>query len=398
MRALLSMTAFLLLGVAAEDLRGQDRSPAPADVRKAIARSLPVIEKASVAWIDKRNCMSCHHVTFMLWSHNEAKAHGVAVDAKKLAEWTAWSMQKSQAERAFFKLPGKAVDALPEPLRPKLTELVSVPFTHQQEFLDALGKAATAAELDPHRAALLKQATLAKAGTVNDGGAIDTMAQLLLGRGYDGAGSLSPEFQASTADIIVRWQEADGTWKAAGQLGSRRWGRPTADQTTSMWTVLALASIDQPTPAVQKSIDKGVAAIKKAKPDKNHEWLAARMLFERKFGIPEQAAALHKELLARQNADGGWACMPGEKSEPFSTGQSLYALRRAGMSATDAVLGRGQKFLLDTQNADGSWTTLPAAISAGSTPERLKKLEPIYAHWGNTWASIGLSRSLADRE
>jgi squalene-hopene/tetraprenyl-beta-curcumene cyclase len=398
MRPILSATLVVLLAVAAQELRAQDQTPAPAEVRKAIARSLPVIEQASLAWIKKRNCMSCHHVTFMLWSHNEAQANGVAVDAKKLAEWTDWSVQKSHAERAFFKLPSKVVDALPEPLRPKLTELVNVPFVHQQDFLAALGNALPAAELDPHKAALLKQATLARAGTVNDGGSVEAMAQLLQGRGYDGAGSLTPEFQASTADILVRWQEGDGTWKASGQQPTRRWNKPTADQTTTMWTVLALAGLDKPTPAVQKSIDNGIAAIKKGKPDKNHEWLVARMLFERKFGTPEQAALLHKELVGRQNADGGWACMPGEKSEPFSTGQSLYALRLTGMSASDAVVGRGQKFLLATQNVDGSWTTPAAALSAGNTPDRLKKLEPIYAHWGNTWASIGLSRSLSEKE
>jgi squalene-hopene/tetraprenyl-beta-curcumene cyclase len=398
MRHFLLLIPLVLLGVPAQNLHAQEKAPAPAEVRKAIARSLPVIEQASVAWIKKRNCMSCHHVTFMLWSHNEAQAHGVAVDAKKLAEWTEWSMHKSHEERAFFKLPGKAVDALPEPLRPKLTELINVPFVHQQDFLAALGKALPAAEFDPHRAALLKQSTLARAGTVNDGGSVEAMAQLLQGRGYDGAGSLSAEFQASTADILVRWQEGDGTWRAGGQMPARRWGRAAVDQTVTMWALLALAGLDKPTPAVKKSIEKGVAAVKKGKPDKNHEWLVARMLFERKFGMPEQAAMLHKELLGRQNSDGGWACMPGEKSEPFSTGQSLYALRLTGMSAADAVVVRGQKLLLATQNPDGSWTTPPAALSAGNTPDRLKKLEPVYAHWGNTWASIGLSRSLAENE
>ena len=161
-----------------------------------------------------------------------------------------------------------------------------------------------------------------------------------------------------------------------------------------MWTLLALATLDKPAPAVKMSIDKGLAAVKKGKPDKNHEWLTARILFEKKLGTSEQADTFQKELFGRQNADGGWGCMPGEKSEPFSTGQSLYALRIMGMTKTDPILRRAQKFLLDTQNPDGSWTTPPAAISAGNTPDRLKKLVPIYSHWGNTWAAIGLAKSL----
>lgn len=385
--------SIVLVGALAQAASSQDKFPEPAEIRKAVARSLPIIEKASVAWINKRDCMSCHHVTFMLWSHHEAQAHGIDIDVKKLAEWTDWSVQKSLKERSFFKLSSKSVDGLPEPLRPRLKDLIDISYTHEKDFLAALEKALPATEVKAYRAALVKQSALAKKGTVNDGGGLDTMTQLLLGRGR----GLDADFLASTADLITRWQEADGTWKAAGQLGSRRWSRPTADQTTTMWTLLALATIEKPASPVSKSIEKGLAAVKKGKPDANHEWLTARMLFERKFGTPEQAAALQKEILGRQNADGAWGCMPGEKSEPFSTGQSMYALRVAGMAPDDANLRRAQKFLLDTQNADGSWNTLPAAISAGNTAERLKKLVPIYSHWGNTWAAIGLARSLPEK-
>jgi len=62
--------------------------PAPAKLRQAVERSLPYLEREGVDWINDRNCMSCHVVPFMLWSHNEAKAIGVKVDAKKLDEWT----------------------------------------------------------------------------------------------------------------------------------------------------------------------------------------------------------------------------------------------------------------------------------------------------------------------
>ena len=65
---------------------GDDRVPTGA-VRKADARSLPYLEKEGVAWIEKRNCLSCHHVPFLLWSHNEARARGITVDQKKLDGW-----------------------------------------------------------------------------------------------------------------------------------------------------------------------------------------------------------------------------------------------------------------------------------------------------------------------
>lgn len=396
MRRLLALIPIAMFVVSTHPSQAADSAPAPAEIRKAVARSLPVIEAASIAWMDKRECMSCHHVTFMLWSHNEAQAHGIGVDAKKVAEWSEWSMRKSLKERSFFKLSGKSVDALPEQLRPKLTDLLDVSFTHETEFVEALGKSLDLEELNLHRSGLVKQSAVPKKGTVNDGGGLDTMTQLLLGRGYAGHETLNNSFLASTADLIIRWQETDGTWKAAGQLPSRRWSKSAADQTTTMWTLLALATLDKPDLQVVQSIERGLAAVKKRTPDKNHEWLVARLLVEHRFGTVEQTAALQQELIGKQNADGGWGCMPGEKSEPFSTGQSLYALRVAGMSENETVLCRAQKYLLESQNVDGSWNTPPAAISSGNTPERLKKLEPIYSHWGNTWAAIGLSRSLPE--
>ena len=66
-----------------------------ADVRRTIEKSLPFIEKKGVEWIRDRKCSSCHHVTFMLWSHREALERGFAVDAKKLDEWTKWAVDFS---------------------------------------------------------------------------------------------------------------------------------------------------------------------------------------------------------------------------------------------------------------------------------------------------------------
>jgi hypothetical protein len=203
-------------------------------------------------------------------------------------------------------------------------------------------------------------------------------------------------FDQSTAELLIRWQESDGTWKAAGQLPSRRWARPSADQTTTMWSILALSSYRGSDPAVKKSIERGHAAVKKAKPDPNLEWLIVRYLYTTKFGAKEDADALKGELLKRQNADGGWSVTPDKSSEAFSTGQSIYALSLTGLSPSDAAIAKAQRFLVSTQEPNGSWITPPATTSQGG-PDRLKKLEPIYHSWGTSWATIGLARSLAGK-
>jgi hypothetical protein len=265
-------------------------------------------------------------------------------------------------------------------------------FTHEREFVAALTKVLTADELKEHQAALVKLAAVTKRGATNDGGGLDTMAQLFLARD-PAAKEKHADFYTGLADMIVGLQEKDGTWKAGGQLPSRRWSRPTADQTTTLWTILALAAANDTRPAIVKSVEKAHAAVKKPAGDGNFEWIVARLLYEHRFGTPEQFGALKQQLLQRQNADGGWSVLAGAKSDAFSTGQSLYALRVVGVPHDDAVIRRGQRFLLDTQNADGSWTVAPALTSNGG-PDRQKRLEPIWRNWGSSWATIGLAKSL----
>src|SRR3954453_2173909 len=82
------MTAFLLLALSAPAAE-----PSAKDVRAAVERSLPFLEKSSTAWKADRKCVTCHQVPFTLWAHNEAKLHGLPVDAKKLDDLTAWAFE-----------------------------------------------------------------------------------------------------------------------------------------------------------------------------------------------------------------------------------------------------------------------------------------------------------------
>src|SRR5262245_50459296 len=75
--------------------------------RRAIEKSLSYLEREGVAWIEKRACLSCHHVPFLLWSFREARDRGLAVDEKKLAGWAEWARGESLA-----KSDGGSLDAM----------------------------------------------------------------------------------------------------------------------------------------------------------------------------------------------------------------------------------------------------------------------------------------------
>ena len=66
-------------------------NPKPDAVRHAIQRGVPFIEHQGAGWIAKKDCISCHHTAFMVWSLNAATRNGVPVDQTKLDAWTEWA-------------------------------------------------------------------------------------------------------------------------------------------------------------------------------------------------------------------------------------------------------------------------------------------------------------------
>ncbi|HVE39860.1 MAG TPA: prenyltransferase/squalene oxidase repeat-containing protein [Planctomycetota bacterium] len=365
------MAAFASLLLA---LVSQDESA----VRAAVSRSLPHLEKEGVAWMKERNCLSCHHVPFLLWSHRIAQSKGIPLDADKLATWTEWARKESTMQREKVRLSSAGLDALkgegvPAETLAKLAPFAQKPGGNKEEvYLHELGKLLAPDELTQHRAALLKHATRDK----GDGGGLDSMVQLLLSGSY-GAGDA--EFVDATRGRIRELQKADGSWKPGGQLFSTNRSAAEATQLTTSWAVLALPDADGA---------RARSYLKDASPGKVLEGLVVRLLLATKRGEPCDDV---KELLARQNADGGWASLQGAASDAFATGQALFALP---VTAKDAIQ-RGRQFLLEQQRDDGSWPVPPAALTTPKrAPDKMKSLEPIYGYWGSAWAAIGLASTL----
>lgn len=309
------MSACLVLSV----LCAQGAEPDP--VRRAVERSLPFIEKGGVDWMKNRKCSSCHHVTFMVWSHREAQARGFAVDAKKLEEWTTWAMDFS------------------------LT-------------------------------------TKTKEGKRNGGG-LDTMAQVILARPAKADEAPYREL----AGMILSEQKPAGYWEAGGQLPSQRRAKEETHDASTMWVVHSLRSLGQEE-GREKPFDSGPAALAQGK--------AMSWLKEKKPGPSAESLALHllttpsdpllKELLSRQNEDGGWSWLKGEASDALATGQVLYVLGFSDAKAVAGPVRRARDFLAKTQLEDGSWK-VPSTKPDSKDPS-------IAVYWGTAWAALGLLRTL----
>ncbi len=81
------MTTRLLLGLLAAAI-GADAE----EVLEIARRGLPFVKEKGHAWIEGRQCASCHQIPSMLWSLNSAARLGLDVEREEVAKWTRWAV------------------------------------------------------------------------------------------------------------------------------------------------------------------------------------------------------------------------------------------------------------------------------------------------------------------
>jgi squalene-hopene/tetraprenyl-beta-curcumene cyclase len=303
-------------------------------LQQAVAGGLDYLTDLGVTWKAERQCASCHHVPVMLWALGEARGAGFAVDETVAAEFASWSLATDGAAKVIAAegSPGAAVYSL------------AAVYT-------TLGVSARSdADADP---------------ATRDG----------LGR---------------MAAHIVSRQQADGSWAGPD-------GRPPLFDKPEVITLLSALALSSPAlrddpaqPQYAAARDKALAWLVANPTNGEHQSLVLRLLAKVATSTTsDELRPLVDDLLARQNADGGWRQTPDMRSDAFATGQSLYALRAAGIPADDAAIRAGAAFLINSQSADGSWPMtsrpLPSTGASGAN------LAPI-TYSGTAWGVIGLAR------
>jgi hypothetical protein len=335
------------------------------DTRSVIARSLPFLQKKGEAWIAERGCVSCHQTAFLVWTHNEARRRGFVVNADKLDAWNAWAVLN----------------------------------------------------------VLMAEQNGTRTGA-------ETLTQILLGRDADSwlvraptVGTRSVEPYENLVKDLLACQTPDGDWTAAGQ------SRNPPDVPTG-WALIALALRERSAndtkdaaPDLAKLANANSAAAANARA-KALAWLdrtpkdTSKDLTERvvvglliaSMGIaPGHADGRLRDLLARQNPDGGWSVDPkfGRGSDAFATGMALYALTSASaagasgasraasqLAATDDPVAKAVAYLRDSQQPDGSWRVSTTSFHPLTGKPRDARTDEIYTYWGTGWATIGLLHTL----
>jgi hypothetical protein len=232
--------------------------------------------------------------------------------------------------------------------------------------------------------------------------------QLLLGVRASVPDQPEQQWRRQLQRRLVADQESNGSWQAGGQFPAQRRPAAESDAVATMWALLALDSIDPREPAPVDSRTRALAWLGRQPEGVSNEWLALRLLLERRLGNAAPAQALLTRLLERQRPDGGWswlapptaaarprsprpAAVPAGTSDALSTGQILYALRLAGLGPEHPAASRASDYLLGTQRPDGTWSVPSELVSKKG---RRGTIDYVYRYWGTAWATIGLARML----
>jgi hypothetical protein len=272
-----------------------DPQPAPspaASTDAAIARSLPLLQRADVAFLRTAGCVSCHNNSLTATTVALARAHRRAVDE---------SIATGQKEKVANYI---------EDWRERSLQMQGIPGDH------------------------------------------DSMSAILDGLAAE---RHAPDWSTEAIARFIRYQQApDGRWPVFAHRPPIESG--DVKITVEALAALRAYGTGLERGAFEAAIARGNAWLAQAKPDslleRAHLLIGLRDADASKASLSAAAAP----LLAQQRPDGGWAQLPTLKSDAYATGLVLTALLQSGVTPrTDRAVTRGVAFLLQTQMADGSW-------------------------------------------
>jgi ankyrin repeat protein len=198
-------------------------------------------------------------------------------------------------------------------------------------------------------------------------------------------------------------------WLMARQMPDGKWlgngvNRPPSEYSTISHTALAAGGLKSyAIPGRQSEITERLRRAQRwllATEPKSAEERAMRLMGLVWTDAPrDRVAVAIKDIRGRQEANGGWSQSGRTPPDAYATGQSLYALHLAGVSATDEMYRKGVAFLLGSQYPDGAWL-----VKTHSFPVQryFESGFPFGRHqWistaGTSWAALAIAQTLPDR-
>jgi hypothetical protein len=310
------------------------------DVRSAVERSLPLLQKTDAQFASNSGCVSCHNNSLTAMAVSWARRRGLSADD---------SMAAAQ---------------------------VQVNSDWLRRTRDRL-----------HQGFMLP---------VEDNFSESVVGYVLIGLQAEGH---EADLDTDAAALHILWrQKPNGEWEqphadlrqpiCLGYIGQ---------------TALALHALQLYAPptlaaASQRAIRRGATWLANAPTYNNDDrsWRVAGLAWAGTDKLATRRAA--QDLIANQKSDGGWSDLPSMQSTAYATGKSLVALHLAGMPPSDPVYRRGMQWLLARQDRDGSWyvQTRALAIQPWADAGFPHHYDQFMSAAGTNWAAMALAMALPD--
>jgi hypothetical protein len=286
-----SLLTVLLFGLVSP-LSAAESAAKPEDIRTAVVKALPLIQKGSNGHRTQRTCFACHHQAIPIFALSAARSRGISVKEDDTGK-------------------------------------------HLQFIADFLGK-----NRDDYREGR------------GQGGQVDTAGYALWT--LEVGGWKPDETTTAVAEyLLLRHKDLDHWCSTSNRPPSEISSFTTTYVAIRALQTFGTAEqkkrIDERIGVVRGWLEKTPA--KDTEDRVFRLWAMKRAGCEAK-----KVQKATRELIEKQRDDGGWAQRDDMKSDAYATGTALAVLHQAaGLATTDPVYQRGVKYLLATQREDGTW-------------------------------------------
>ncbi len=282
----------IVLGIAST-MSAADVSPSPTEVRTAVVKALPLLEKGAAGSMTERpQCFTCHNQGLPLLALTTARARGFEIDGPHL-----------QTQIQFI------ADFLEE---------------NREKFVSGEGT----------------------------GGKVATAGQALWALETD---NWKPDdATAAVAEYLLLFEKDADHWRMTSDRPPTESSHFTANY-LAIRALRTFGTAEQKD-RVDQRIEQARRWLLANSPNDTEDRVF-RLWALKLAGAPgEQIEAAGTDLLATQRADGGWSQTGELESDAYATGTALVGLHQAGgLGIAEAAYARGLKYLLQTQLEDGSW-------------------------------------------
>jgi hypothetical protein len=286
--ALLAVFATLILS----PLAAGDEPLVQQEVRSAVEKALPLLEKGALGHRENRTCFACHNQGIPIQALTTARSRGFAINEAEL-----------QRQLQFI------ADFLGR---------------NRESYLQGKGQ----------------------------GGQVDTAGYALLTLSV--AGWPADETTAAVAEYLLQYQQDSDHWKTTSNRPPSEASLFTTNYVAIRG--LKAYSPPEQAKRIPRRLKQVHAFLRQRQAEDTEDRVFRLRALKATDATAEELAAAAQELVATQHAEGGFRQLDSLEPDAYATGTALVALHQAGgMPTSDPVYQRGLRFLLRSQLEDGSW-------------------------------------------